>query len=171
MRPRWKLTLLPVCILAAALLASCGDDDDCGSGGATAPCPEPIYGWARVSGFALNDDGTPVASARLFFQCFPDGGDSETTTDAEGRFSVFLTYTIRDTVLQPLPPRQPDGSFIAECQGSVVGEGNLLGPGSSFEIPFGPTEAEIVESEVELRLLGDSPPTALLRREPALHAG
>jgi hypothetical protein len=157
MRPRWNLTLFTVCILASVALTSCGDGDGCGSGGTTAPCPDPTYGWARVSGFALNADGTRVAGERLYFQCFPDGGTNETTTDAEGRFSVFLTYTIRDTLLQPLPPRQPDGSFIAECQGSVVGAGELLGPGGSIEIPFGPTEAEIVESEVELRLPGDSP--------------
>ena len=157
MRPRWKLTLVTVCILASAPLASCGDGDGCGSVGSTAPCPKPTYGWARVSGIALNEDGTPVASKRMYFQCFPDGGENETTTDPGGRFSVLLTYTISDTLLQPLPPRQPDGSFTAECQGSVVLEGNLISPGGSLEITFGPTEAEIVESEVELRLPGDTP--------------
>jgi hypothetical protein len=159
MRPRWNLRVVTICILASAALTSCGDGDSdgCGSVGSTAPCPDPTYGWAQVSGLALNADGTPVASKRMYFACFPDGGENETTTDAEGRFSVLLTYTIRDTVLQPLPPRQPDGSFIAECQGSIVGEGELLGPAASFEIPFGPTEAEIVESEVELRLPGDTP--------------
>ena len=159
MRPRWNFTLVTVWILASAALTSCNDGDGggCGSVDSTAPCPKPAYGWAQVSGFALNEDGTPLSGQRLYFHCFPDGGENETTTDAEGRFSVLLTYTITDTVLQPLPPRQPDGSFSAECQGSIVLEGELLAPGVSFEIPFGPTQAEIVESEVELRLPGDTP--------------
>jgi hypothetical protein len=153
MRSVWSLTIVPGCILATALLASCGDDGrGCNLDGVTAPCPNPIYGWARVDGFALRDDGTPVANERVLFVC-PDGvGANDAATDSEGRFSVFLTYSVADTLLQPFPPRQPDGSFRVECQTSLVIAGDILATGDSFEIPFGPTENDVVRSEVALRL-------------------
>jgi hypothetical protein len=157
MRTRWKLTLLPVCILSATLLASCGDDDDCGSGGATAPCPNPDYGWARVSGFVLSEDATPLPQERVLFVC-PDGaGANDGMSDDEGRFSMVMTYSVADTLLQPFPPRQPDGSFRLECEARLMRASSVVARWGSFLIPFGPTEAEMVESEVELRLPGDSP--------------
>ena len=151
MRSVWNLTMVPGCILATTLLASCGNDDDgCKLDGVTAPCANPTYGWAQVSGFALRDDGTPVAFQRVLFVC-PDGvGANDGATDAEGRFSVSLTYSVADTLLQPFPPRQPDGSFRVECQASLVIAGHVLATGDSFEIPFGPTDA--LRSEVEVRL-------------------
>jgi hypothetical protein len=153
MRSVWNFTIVPGCILAAALLAGCGDDDDdCNLDGTTAPCPNPIYGWAQVNGYALTDDGMPVAGERVLVVC-PDGvGASEGPTDAVGRFSVSLTYSVADTLLQPFPPRQPDGIFTVECQVSLVLAGDILGPGGLFQIPFGPTENDVVQSEVELRL-------------------
>ncbi len=156
MRSVWTLTLIPGCILAAALLASCGDDArGCNGGGTTAPCPEPIYGWARVNGSALTQDGSPVAGERVVVVCPDAVAGNESPTDAEGRFSVLLTYSVPDTLLQPFPPRQPDGSFRLECEVRLVLAGDILGPGDVFEIPFGPTEDELVQSEVELPLLGE----------------
>jgi hypothetical protein len=152
-----NLTLIPACLLAAALLAGCGEDDDCGSGGATAPCPLPIYGWARVDGFALNEDATPLAHEQLVFVCPAGAVANEATTDAEGRFGLVMTYSVADTLQQPFPPRQPDGGFTMDCEASLMRAGASVATWGSFEIPFGPTEAEIVESEVELRLPGDSP--------------
>jgi hypothetical protein len=155
-RSPWKLTLVPACILAAAMLASCGETGDCGSGGATAPCPEPIYGWARVNGSALNEDGTPMAGERVLFFCPAGVGANDGLTDAAGRFSVFLTYAVADTLQQPFPPRQPDGSFSLECEARLMRAGTEVATWGSFQIPFGPTEAELVESEVELRLPGNT---------------
>jgi hypothetical protein len=155
---RWNLTLIPACILAAALLASCGDDDDCGSGAATAPCPYPDYGWARVSGFVLDEDATPLPQERVLFVC-PDAGAGDGMSDDEGRFSLVMTYSVADTLQQPFPPRQPDGSFRLECEASLMRAGTVVARWGSFLIPFGPTEAEMVESEVELRLPGNSPPS------------
>ena len=86
MRTVWTLTLVPTCIVAAALLASCGDGDGCGSGGATAPCPVQTYGWARVGGTVLDEDATPVPGERVLFIC-PDGvGANDGLSDAEGRY-------------------------------------------------------------------------------------
>ncbi len=124
----------------------------CNSDGATAPCPEPVYGWAQVDGFALSDDGTPVAGRRVLFICPDGGGGNDGPIDAEGRFSVFLTYSVADTLLHPLPPRQPDGSFRVECQGNLAIEGDILAGGETFEIPFGPTENDVAHTEVELRI-------------------
>jgi hypothetical protein len=158
-RPSWNLTLIPACILAAGLLASCGDADGCFSGGATAPCANPTYGWARVNGYTLNEDATPVVGERVLFFCPAGVGANDSFTDAEGRFSVFLTYSVADTLQQPFPPRQPDGSFRLECEANLMNAGGVVARWSSFLIPFGPTEAELVESEVELRLPGESPPS------------
>lgn len=57
-----------------------------------------------------------------------------------------------DTLLQPFPPRQPDGSFRVHCQASLVIAGDILATEDSYEIPFGPTENDIARSEIELRL-------------------
>jgi hypothetical protein len=92
----------------------------------------------------------------LFF-C-PDGaGANDGLTDAEGVFSVFLTYSVADTLQQPFPPRQPDGSFRLECEANLLRAGTVVATWRTFEVPFGPTEAELVQSEVTLRLPGDSP--------------
>ena len=152
MRSAWSFTIVPASILAATLLASCGGGDGCGGGSATAPCPIPTYGWARVSGFALTDDGAPVANQQILFICADGVGISDGQTDTEGRFSVSLTYSVSDTLQQPFPPRQPDGSFRLECEGGLVTGGDVFSPMGAFEIPFGPTESDLIESEVELRL-------------------
>jgi len=157
MRMVWTLTLVPTCIVAAALLASCGDGDGCGSGGATAPCPVQTYGWARVGGTVLEEDATPVPGERVLFIC-PDGvGANDGLSDAEGRFSIVLTYSVADTLQQPFPPRQPDGSFRFECEASLFRAGTVVARWGTYEIPFGPSEAEIVQGEVELRLPGNLP--------------
>jgi len=155
MRSIRNLTILSGCILAG-LLASCGGGDGCNGGGATAPCPPQTYGWARVTGFALTGDATPVAGERVIAVC-PDGvGANESPTDADGRFSISLTYSVPDTLLQPVPPRQPDGSFRLDCRLSLMLGGDVLGAESRLEIPFGPSEAETIESAVELRLPPES---------------
>jgi hypothetical protein len=155
----WNLPLFSTGILAAVLLASCGDGDGCGSGGATAPCPMPTYGWARVGGPLLDEDAAPLVNERVLFLCADAVGASDSFTDAEGRFSVFLTYSVADTLQQPFPPRQPDGSFSIECEARLLRAGTEVARWGTFEIPFGPTEAEIVQSEVELRLPGNLPPS------------
>ncbi len=151
-----NLTLIPAGILAAALLAGCGEDDDCGSGAAAAPCANPTYGWARLDGFALDEDATPLAHERVLFVCSGLAAN-DAMTDTDGRFAVVMTYSVADTLQQPFPPRQPDGSFRLECDASLMRAGTVVATWGSFLIPFGPTEAEMVRTEVELRLPGDSP--------------
>jgi hypothetical protein len=159
MRAAWNLAFIAGCLLAAALLASCDDGGDgCRGGGATAPCPAPISGWARLTGSALTDDATPVANERVLAACGDVVGAMDSPTDAEGRFSIDLTYSVTDTILSPYPPRQSDGSFIVGCQLSLILAGDIIGASDSFYIPFGPTEAEIRHSEVELRLPPETAP-------------
>jgi hypothetical protein len=159
MRAAWNLMLIPGSLLAAVLLASCDDNGDgCRGGGATAPCPAPISGWASVTGSALTDDATPVAHERVLASCGDVVGGKESPTDAEGRFSIALTYSVADTILNPFPPRQSDGSFLVACQLTLILAGDMIGASDSFYIPFGPTEAGIRHSEVELRLPPEAAP-------------
>jgi hypothetical protein len=119
----------------------------------------PTYGWARIGGFLLDEDAVPLVNERVLFVC-PDGaGASDTFSDADGHYIVSLTYSVADTLQQPFPPRQPDGSFRLECEARLLRAGTEVARWGTYEIPFGPTEAEIVQSEVELRLPGNLPPS------------
>ncbi len=93
----------------------------------------------------------------MLFVCEEGVGANDSVTDAQGHFSVYMTYSVADTLRQPFPPRQPDGSFRLECDASLMRAAAIVATWSSFLIPFGSTEGGLVESEVELRLPGDSP--------------
>jgi hypothetical protein len=98
-----------------------------------------------------------LPNERVLFVCEDGVGANDSVTDAQGRFSVDMTYSVADTMRQPFPPRQADGIFRLECDASLMRAAAIVATWSSFLIPFGPTEAGLVESEVELRLPGDSP--------------
>lgn len=149
-----SMPALPTCaalLLTAGLIMACDGGGSCADlAAASAPCPIPVYGYARVNGTVLDADGAPAPSKEAFVDC-PDGvGRSGSLTDGEGRFAVFMEYYSSDTIIDPLPPRAPDGSFNLSCEANagvmpeVVARESLL-------IKFTPTIEAIVPSTVELR--------------------
>jgi hypothetical protein len=138
-------------LLIAGFIVACDGGGSCAdlAGGASAPCPEPVYGYARVNGTVLHADGAPAPSAEAFVDC-QEVGRSGSLTDAEGRFAIFMEYFSGDTIARPLPPRGADGSFNLSCEANSTVTPGVVAR-ESLTVHFTPTIQAIVPSTVELR--------------------
>jgi len=133
------------------LLGGCGVGECGGAGGASDVCPPPLYGHAEVEGRALRSDGSPLAGKQVYVSCGDIVGASDDTTDHEGRFNVRLGYGVADTLLYPLPPRNPDGLFEVTCNASLRLPGDVVLRQDGFGVRFMPTREAVVPTVVELR--------------------
>ena len=130
------------------LLGACGGSG-CG-GGAADICPPPTYGYARVEGTVLRNDGTPAAGRQAFVSCGDLIGGYGDHTDNAGRFAVNAVYGNEDTLFHPHPPRDANGSFLVDCSISAeVRRDTVLR--DAVVVPFAQSRRDIVPVIVELR--------------------
>jgi hypothetical protein len=138
-------------LLMAGTIVACDGGGSCADlAGASAPCPEPVYGYARVEGRVLDANGAPLEGTQAFVECERGVFGFDDATDAEGGFAAFMEYASHDTIAAPLPPRAPDGSFDVDCEANSPITPNVVAR-ESLTVHFTPTIQAIVPSTVELR--------------------
>ena len=148
MRSIWHYGSVPLCILAAAMISSCGGGNCSGAGGAGMFCPEPPSGFAQLNGRALHIDGSPVAGKRAWAYCSDLVSVGDDRTDGEGNFAVRLQYSVADTVLYPYPPRAADGSFTLSCRALLQMTSSVVLVEEPVLIRFAVTEAAVVPTVI-----------------------
>ena len=139
-------------LLIAGFIVACDGGGSCAdvAGGASAPCPIPVYGYARVNGTVLDAGGAPVAGTQAVVACERSEFGFADATDSEGRFAIFMEYESHDTIAAPLPPREADGSFNLSCEANSTVAPDVVAR-ESLTVHFTPTIQAIIPSTVELR--------------------
>jgi hypothetical protein len=151
MRFRTAIPTGAASLLMAGSIIACDGGDSCGDlAGASAPCPVPVYGYARVEGVVLHADGAPAEGKQAFVECGRGGFGFDDATDTEGRFVAFMEYASHDTIAAPLPPRDADGSFDVDCEAHSPITPDVVAR-ESLNVRFTPPGQGIVVSSVELR--------------------
>ena len=120
------------------------------SGGASDVCPGPVYGYAQVEGTVLFADASPAAGKAVFVNCQQDLVVTQDITDSNGRFRVRPVYASADTILYPLPPRAPDGSFDLACDANSRIRPEVV-VRQSFVVKFAPEQQAVIPTPIELR--------------------
>jgi hypothetical protein len=139
----WPLLLL--------LLVGCDGGGCGGAGGTSTVCPPPSYGYALVRGQALWSDGSPIVGKQAYVGCGDAVGAYNDTTDDQGRFEVRPVYAVADTVLDPFPPRNVDGSFDLSCQANLQVAHDLILRQDPLVVRFAPTLETVMPTTTELR--------------------
>lgn len=140
-----------VLLLMAGSLVACDGGGSCAElAGASAPCPVPVYGYARVEGIVVHADGAPAEGKPAFVQCERGVFGFDDATDAEGRFAAVMEYASHDTIVAPLPPRDADGSFDVACEANSPITPDVVAR-ESLNVRFTPPGQGFVTSTVELR--------------------
>jgi hypothetical protein len=140
---------LAVCLLA--VLASSCSEPSCPNSGASDICADPPYGFARVTGQALNARGDPIVGKRVGVACGPVVGTYDDVTDAAGRFEMLPVYgSLPDSITVPLPPRAPDGSFLVACDFGLRLSHNEVLEHHGVSVRFFPLREAVVATEVSL---------------------
>ena len=139
--------LIPGCAVVALLLSGCGRGD-CGAGDI---CPAPVLGYAQVNGRALRNDGSPVVGKQASVSCGNLVGPFSDGTDAAGNFVVRPVYAVEDTLSDPFPPREADGSFTVSCQAHLLLFPDVLLLNDQLPVRFAATPSSVVPTVVELR--------------------
>lgn len=140
--------------LAAALLlllaGSCSGPG-CPSNGGGDVCADAPYGYAEVTGRAVDADGDPIPGKRASVACGAVVGVYDDVTDAGGRFEVLPVYgSLPDSNLVPLPPREPDGSFLVPCDVGVrVSHADVLEQ-RGVAVRFFPAREDVIATHVSL---------------------
>jgi hypothetical protein len=117
----------------------------------SAPCPLPIYGYARVNGRALKSDGTPAAGEEAYVSCADFTVTNSNVTNPEGRFGMSVEFAGVDTMLYPIPPRDEDGRFTINCRAFLQLPNDALLVHDPLPVQFAPTPAAVVPTVAELR--------------------
>ena len=136
--------------LVAPTLSGCGSASCDSIAGASDGCGPPVYAYAQVQGRATYQEA-PVSDEDAYVSCGDVVGAYSDRTDGEGRFQVGLQYSVFDTLLNPFPPREPDGSFFLNCRVSLVLSSQQTLAVDPLPVRFSPNGLPVVPTEVELR--------------------
>lgn len=148
------VSIAAAAVVAAALACepggTCDADGAITGSGALDVCPPEPQGYATVRGTVTWADGAPLAGRTLYVSCGAAGAYDD-RTDAAGRFETHPVLAVPDTLLEPLPERNPDGSLPIRCR--IIA---LLGSSrneilDSLDVPFFPSRQAVVATVVTLR--------------------
>ena len=154
MRSVGYYSLISGCAVVALLLSGCDGGGACGESSTATTCPPEVSAYAQVNGRALRSDGSPVVGNQAYVSCGDGAGASNGGTDAAGNFAVHLEYAVVDTLLDPYPPREADGSFVISCQAYLQLLPDVLLLNDQLPVRFAATPSSVVPTVVELRETG-----------------
>lgn len=137
-------------ILLLLLVSSCSGPG-CPSNGGGDVCADAPYGFAQVTGQAMETDGAPIREKRASVACGAVVGVYDDLTDVDGWFEVRPVYgSLPDSNLVPLPPRERDGSFLVRCDVGVRISNTEVLERREVAVRFFPSREAVIATEVSL---------------------